>query len=146
MANTLTTHGITVQFDDNSPEILAALQNAIERGLGAIGTVAVKYAVQNIVEQDAVDTGELKTRINYQVDDEDVYIGTNVEHGIYVELGTGKYALTGGGTPKESWTYMDDFGNWHMGYPMKARPYLVPAARDHTAEYRGILKDSLQNA
>lgn len=146
MSYSFSTHGITVQFDDNSKEVLEALANAVDRGLEAIGEKGVKYAVKNIVEQGAVDTARLKNSIDYKVDGEEVYIGTDAEHGIYVELGTGKYSLAGGGTPKESWVYKDEFGNWHMGYPQKARPFLVPAARDHTKEFRDTLKDSLENA
>lgn len=146
MQNSFSTHGITVKFDDNSKEVLAALQNAVERGLESIGEKAVQYAVQSITKQHAVDTGNLRNSIDYKVDGDDVYIGTNVEYAPYIELGTGKYALTGGGTYKESWTYMDEFGNWHMAFPQRARPFLVPAARDHTDKYRNILADSLRNA
>lgn len=145
MKHTFTTHGITVAYDDNSKEVLAALKNAVERGLEVIGDTAVEYAVKSITEQGAVDTGDLRNSIARKVVDEDVYIGTNLQYAPYVELGTGKYSLVGG-TPKESWVYQDEFGKWHMGHPMKARPYLVPAARDHTSEYRNILEDSLKNA
>lgn len=143
---TYTTHGITVQFDDNSKEILAALANAKDRGLKAIGESGVGYAQQNLRASGAVDTGELLRSIEYQVDENDVYIGTNAKHGPYVEFGTGRYATTGGGTPKDHWVYMDEFGDFHMAFPMPARPYLKPAAADHAAEYRGKLKDSLENA
>lgn len=63
-----------------------------------------------------------------------------------VEFGTGKYSTTGGGTHKESWTYMDEFGNWHIAHPMRERPYLKPAVADHTRDFLNILKDSLENA
>lgn len=65
---------------------------------------------------------------------------------ISVECGTGKYATTGGGTHKESWTYKDEFGNWHKAFPQKARPYLKPAVADHANEFRNLLKSSLENA
>lgn len=75
-----------------------------------------------------------------------IYVGTNVHYGPYIELGTGKYASTGGGTHKESWTYQDEFGRWHIAYPQKPRPYLKPAVADHAAEYRELLKSSLESA
>lgn len=145
MSHSFSTHGFTVEFDDNSPEVLAALQNAVERGLEAIGETAEGYAKKYLTKQGAVDTGNLRNRTTYKVSGNEVYIGTDVEYGVYVELGTGEYSLVGG-TPKKSWVYMDKFGNWHMGYPQKARPFLVPAARDHTKEYRNLLKESLENA
>lgn len=75
-----------------------------------------------------------------------VYIGTPVEYGPYIESGTGKYASTGGGTHKESWVYRDEFGNYHMAFPQKPRPYLKPAVADHAQEWWSILKSSLENA
>ncbi len=75
-----------------------------------------------------------------------IYIGTAVDYGKYIELGTGQYASTGGGTPKPSWVYQDEFGNFHRAYPQKPRPYLKPAVADHAQEYRDILKESLENA
>lgn len=61
---------IIIQFDDYSPEVLAALENAIERGAMAIGEKAVTYAKDNITAQKAVDTGRLRDSITYMVKDE----------------------------------------------------------------------------
>lgn len=146
MAYKFTTHGITVEFDDNSKEVLAALKNAVERGLDAIGGKAVDYAKESLRRQKAVDSSNLIENIEYKVDGEDVYIGTDVEYGIYVEFGTGAENYPGG-TPKKTWVYFDELdGEFHIAHPMRARPYLKPAATDHTKEYRDILKDSLENA
>lgn len=41
---------------------------------------------------------------------------------------------------------MDEFGNWHIAHPMRARPYLKPAVADHAAEFKQLLVDSLKNA
>jgi hypothetical protein len=41
---------------------------------------------------------------------------------------------------------MDEFGQFHRAYPQKPRPYLKPAAADHSEEYRNTLKESLENA
>lgn len=65
--HTFTSHGITVQFDDNSKEVLDALENAVERGLEAIGETAVGYAVKSLKEQGAWDTGALAGSIEYKV-------------------------------------------------------------------------------
>lgn len=148
MSYTFSSHGITVQFDDNSKEVLAALQNAVERGLEAIGEKAVKYAMKSLDEQGAVDTGNLKNHVKYEVDGDDVYVGVaGVEYAPYVEFGTGKYSTLGGGTPKETWVYYDELtGEFRIAHPMRARPYILPAARDHAKEYRDILRQSLENA
>ena len=65
-----------VDFTDNSDEVLAAMQAAIERGLEAIGMNAETYAKQNT----PVDTGRLRNSISHAVDDNAAYIGTNVEY------------------------------------------------------------------
>lgn len=65
------------------------------------------------------DTGRLKNSITHRTDDEAAYIGTNVEYAPYVEMGTVK---------------------------MAARPYLKPAATEHTSEYADMIKSCLENA
>ena len=166
---------ITVHITDNSPEVLELLRNAVERGLMAIGEKAETYAKDNIEAQGAVDTGRLKNSITYALEGRDgqtlkytkamqkagqeatpqavgvseadtVYIGSAVFYAPYIECGTGQYSTTGGGTPKPSWVYKDEFGAQHHAHPIKPRPFLKPAVADHAAEYRELLKQSLENA
>lgn len=148
-------HGFEFEFEDNTGEILKAFENALERGLEGIGGAAVGYAQDEIrtpkqvypgVVQDAVDTSRLLQSIAYSVQGDEVYIGTNVGYGTIIELGSGPYSTTGGGTQKEHWVYYGDDGKFHMGRPQMARPFLKPAASEHTEEYRKILLDSLENA
>lgn len=63
-------YNIKIEIDDNSPEILAALKNAIERAAAAMGAVAVTHAKDNLTSQGAVDTGRLRNSIAYQVKEE----------------------------------------------------------------------------
>lgn len=65
-----------------------------------------------------VDTGNLRNSITHQVDGDAVYIGTNVEYAPYVELGTSR---------------------------QKAQPFLRPAASEHGAQYRQVLKNALSS-
>lgn len=143
MSYKFSSHGIEVEFDDNSQEVLNALRNAVERGLMAVGETAATYAKKSITEQKAVDTGRLRNNINYLVRDDEVYIGTNVEYAPYVEFGTGKYYPGGRPTP---WAYQDANGDWHWTHGNPAKPFLKPAATDHAQEYRDLLKKSLKNA
>ncbi|MCD8087272.1 MAG: HK97 gp10 family phage protein [Oscillospiraceae bacterium] len=139
--------GITIDFTDNSAEILRVFDNAAIRGLEACGSAGEGYAKDNLTASGAVDTGRLRNSVNYGlVDDRTVQIGTNTEHGPYIELGTGKYATTGGGTPKERWVYMGDDGKFHMAFPQVARPYLKPAVSDHGSDYQRLIKSSMENA
>lgn len=135
-----------IKFTDNTKLFLSAYEKALHNGLEAIGMTAEKYAKEKITDNDSVDTGRLRNSITYAIsgekanistysDDEGntysysgtapndkqpaVYIGTNVEYAPYVELGTSR---------------------------QKAKPFLKPAATQHTAEYERILKAALDSA
>lgn len=60
-----------------------------------------------------VDTGNLRNSISHDSDSDYVYIGTNVDYAPHVEVGTRK---------------------------QRAQPFLRPAASDHKATYRQIIK------
>lgn len=106
---------IDVKITDNSDEFLKALPEQIEQALTAIGLTAESYAKRDC----PVDTGRLRNSITNAVrtDEKAVYIGTNVEYAAFVELGTSR---------------------------MKARPYLKPAATEHTAEYKRLAEQALK--
>lgn len=136
-----------IVYRDNTEEILNALEKAKRRGLVAIGLAAEGHAKRAT----PVDTGRLRNSITYALAGEQthvesykarkggkdretytydgnapgkkgedaVYIGSNVEYAPYVELGTSK---------------------------MAARPFLKPAATEHTSEYKRLYEDSMKNA
>lgn len=98
---------------DNAKEVSDGIKNAIEKALEAVGLAAEGYAKLKC----PVDTGNLRNSITHVTDDNSVYIGTNVEYGPAVELGTWKRA------PQE---------------------FLRPAAEDHTTEYRNIFESQFK--
>lgn len=102
---------------DNTDEVLFTLEKAKKRGLEAIGLVAEGHAKKIT----PVDTGRLQLRnsISHATDDEAAYIGTNVEYGPYVELGSPT---------------------------IKAHHMLQKAATEHTDEYKQIMEDAMKNA
>ena len=102
-------------YKDNTEEVLSALERAKKRGLEAIGLVAEGHAKKLT----PVDTGRLRNSISHATDDEAAYIGTNVEYGPYVELGSPT---------------------------IKAHHMLQKAATEHTDEYKRIMEDSMKNA
>ena len=99
---------------DNTEMVESAFDTAIGVALEKIGLLAEGYAIKKC----PVDTGHLRGSITHEVDfDENaVYIGTNVEYAPYVELGTSR---------------------------QKAQPFLRPAASEHGAQYRQVLKKAL---
>ena len=102
-------------YKDNTDEVLSALERAKKRGLEAIGLVAEGHAKK----ETPVDTGRLRNSISHATDDEAAYIGTNVEYGPYVELGSPT---------------------------IKAHHMLQKAATEHTDEYKRLMEDSMKNA
>lgn len=100
---------------DNIDAIRFAINEALVRGLEAVGFQAEGYAMMRC----PVDTGRLRNSITHQVDEGEkaVYIGTNVEYAPYVELGT---------------------------HAQKAQPFLRPAAQGHGDEYRVIFESELR--
>lgn len=106
----------SVKVTDNTEKFKAAEKAAAERALIIIGGKGEKYAKALC----PVDTGNLRNSItNAMVDEKTVAIGTNVEYGPYVELGTTK---------------------------TKAKPYLRPAIADHIQEFGHIIKSELKKA
>lgn len=103
-----------VTFASELDKILERTSEAKRRALEIIGGKAESYAKAIC----PVDTGNLRNSITHQQYDEDSeMIGTNVEYGPYVELGT---------------------------YRQKAQPYLRPAAEEHGTEYQTVMETELR--
>lgn len=130
-----------IEVVDHSGEIGKELRAALLRALERCGSQAEGYAK----DLASYDTSRLKNSITHQVDGDDmsVIIGTDVEYGVYQELGTGIYAEGGGGRPTP-WVYQDEKGNWHYTRGNKAHPFLKPALADHAQTYRNIFEDELK--
>lgn len=105
--------GVSV-IQDNTEQVVDGIDSAIGVALEKIGLLAENYAAKKC----PADTGNLRGSITHEVDTADnaVYIGTNVEYAPYVELGTSR---------------------------QKAQPFLRPAASEHGARYKQVLKKAL---
>lgn len=71
-----------MEFEDNVKEVLKELDARVEAGLTAIGMAGEGHAKDNC----PVDTGRLRNSISFSVQNDGVYIGTNVEYAQHVEL------------------------------------------------------------
>lgn len=112
---------MSVIFTNNASKVLAAEAAAKATALEIIGGKAESYAKRLC----PVDTGRLRNSITHQQYDENTeVVGTNVEYAPYVELG-----------------HVTPSGN-----PVAPRPFLRPAAENHTSEYKAIIKQCMQNA
>ena len=104
-------------MENNAKLIEGAMNKAIAAALEEIGLAAERFAKRAC----PVDTGRLRNSITHalNMDEEAVYIGTNVEYAPYVENGTSR---------------------------RKGVYFLRGAAQDHGSYYRGIMKKHLENA
>lgn len=99
----------------NVKQALSILNSKKAEALEIIGGKAESYAKRLC----PVDTGNLRNSITHQQFDENTeIIGTNVEYAPYVELGHRK----------------------PNGGHVAPKPYLRPAAENHSEEYKAILK------
>ena len=73
-----------VKITDNHDKIIKALQQQLHASLEEVGQQATARAKENV----PVDTGKLKNSIDYSVSDDGLKVGTDVEYGKYVELGS----------------------------------------------------------
>ncbi len=96
---------VEVKIEDNSEEVLEAMNEQVLAWLEAIGEDAAGTAA----DKAPVDTGRLKGSISSAVVESEkaVYIGTNVEYAPYQEFGTsrgvpGKHFLQFGATAHQA--------------------------------------------
>lgn len=113
--------GIDFDFKDNSEKVLEDLKKGVEMALIAIGATAESHAKTYIRDAPAVVTGRLMNSISHEVDmdEEAVYIGTNVEYARGIETGTHRKK-----------------GAVH---------YLQRSATEHTDEYERLAKSALNS-
>lgn len=75
-----------------------------------------------------------------------VFVGTNVEYGVFIEEGTGRHAAGGKGR-KDPWVYKDEkTGQPRVTGGSKAHHMLRRAATEHTDEYENIVKAAFEAA
>lgn len=119
---------MSVQFISHAKELLSAEQAAKDKALEVIGGMAESYAKRLCPTK----TGRLKNSITHQQYDENTeVIGTNVSYAPAVELGhhqePGRYVPAIGKRLKKSF--------------VPGKPFLRPAAENHTAEYKRVIQN-----
>lgn len=118
---------VSISVDDNSGEVLRALQRQGEAVLRTCGERARRYAGQNVRTAGLHQTGELEGSFRTAQDKLAVYIGTDNEHAPFHELGTGH------------------FNTKHTGasYGVPAHHFLKRAVMEHKSEYIKLIKEAL---
>lgn len=106
------------KMTSHKKDVLAMVERNAEAAMERCGAEMERQAKQLV----PVDTGRLRNSIAHETGTtRNTYravVGTNVEYGAAIELGTSK---------------------------TKAQPYLKPAVTDHTSTFKRIIKDELGN-
>lgn len=132
---------------DNTQEVLDALDDATTRILTMIGIKAEKYAKARCPVGTVESTGKkgyrggtLRNSITFEVDGDTLTVGSNVEYAPYVELGTGPYFET----PPEWEQFGSKRGSGDGKGYVHPRPYLRPAIEEHVDEYKEIVRREIR--
>lgn len=137
--------GIIIE-EDNTDKFLEEITRRKRKIHEMIGVKGEKYAKALCPVGTSESTGRrgyrggtLRNSITHVADDEKVEIGTNVEYGPYVELGTGPHFQA----PPE-WEQFESSPGSGIGHAyVRPRPFIRPAVADHLDEYRSIIEDEL---
>ena len=138
---------MSVQFTDNSAEVLAGLERAKARALETIGLKAEGYAKKLCPVGTVESTGKkgyrggtLRNSITHVVNGDELSVGSNIPYAAFVELGTGPHF-----EPPPDWeTFTSKRGSGvGRGY-VKPRRYLQPAIEEHAGEYKTIAENELK--
>lgn len=137
-----------VQLTDNTKEVLKELDKATDRVLTMIGIKVERYAKALCPVGTPESTGKkgyrggtLRNSITFNVEEDELSVGTNVEYAPYVELGTGPYF-----EPPPEWEQFDAPRGSGIGHGyVRPRPFLKPAITDHADEYKSMIERELKH-
>lgn len=142
-----TVNGIEITMN-NTEEVLSSLGQASEKILTMIGIKAEKYAKALCPVGTAESTGikgyrggTLRNSITFEVEDDTISVGSNVEYAPYVELGTGPYFEA----PPEWEEFNAPRGSGAGSGYVRPRPFLRPAIENHIEEYKNIIDRELRS-
>lgn len=115
-------------------------RNKLTRALQAYSDKTIKEAKRGVSEtamllnteastRAPVDDGNLESSIQAEIGGLEATVLVGAYYAIYVEFGTGIYAVGPGGSraKKIPWTYKGADGKWYTTYGMRAQPFWYPS-------------------
>lgn len=129
--------------EDHVMDVLEALEQAKIRALTIIGenleTFAKALCPVGTSESTGIKGyrgGTLRNSITYELRDDEVWVGTNVEYAPYVELGTGPHFV-----PPPDWEQFTAATTHGIKASyVHPRPFLRPAVEDHLDYFKDIME------
>lgn len=151
------------EFESHREEALEALDNWKARALEIIGGKMESYAKMLCAPMgpkgNPFPTGlaaQIRNSIGHRVDGDTVFIYSNLDLAAYVELGTSREyspppewienkVEPGPHSGLEKWWFYDEAkGQFRIGLPLPAQPFMKPAVLDHKDEYKTIAMNELK--
>ena len=102
-----------MQFKSNKDKVLSQIKQAKAKTIEETGKFIAEKAASNA----PVDTGALAKSYTYQVGEDEVLVGSNLEYSIFVELGTSR---------------------------QPAQPHLVPALEENMSQIGSLAKEAMK--
>lgn len=138
-----------VKVTDNSAIFKDAKDRAIEAILTALGEEAAGNAMEELTNQDAVDTGRLRNSITYATEQHTEAKNFSWHKGKHGEP-AGSGTTTPTGIPEKDAVYIGtnvEYAKYIEAGTSKSapRPFLKPAATEHGEEYKRIAENILKN-
>lgn len=122
------------------------IDGAVTKALMQCGELLVNSAKENITAQGLIGSGTLRQSIDYEVDGNELVVGTNLAYGLYNELGTGLFAVNGNGRKDVPWAYQTPDGEWHSTSGLHPKPWLQPALDENKQEITDIINEQIKGA
>ncbi len=131
------------KLEDYSKERSADLERAAIKALTKVGLIVESSAKTKA----RFDTGQLRDGIGHKVKPDGtetvVLVGSNDEHFIFNEMGTGEFAENGLGR-KGGWFYKTPDGQGHFTMGMTPQPMLRPAFRENLDNAKNIIASTFK--
>ena len=130
---------MAVKVVNNTLQVKNLLKKNIVKALTAVGL----YAEGEVKRLVPVDTGDLRSSITSEVYPDKVRIGSDKNYAVYVEMGTGLFAVEGNGR-KTAWVYKARNGEVYYTTGQKPQPYLRPGIEQNINQIVAIFENGVK--
>lgn len=131
-------------YESSIPKAKKNIKRNISTGMGAVSKKVLDDVRENLLRQNAKDTGQLLNSYKIVQTEDGFEIGSDLDYSLYVEFGTGVYAEDGKGVTTP-WAYKADDGTWRATNGMRPRPHIRPAFEDNAEEIEMMLAKELED-
>lgn len=131
-------------YESSIPKAKENIKRSISTGMNAVSKKVLDDVKDNLLRQNAKDTGQLLNSYRIVQTEDGFEIGSDLDYSLYVEFGTGVYAEDGKGVTTP-WAYKAADGTWRTTKGMRPRPHIRPAFEDNAEEIEMMLAKELED-